>query len=363
MCHCYVCDSPAPCALWGKGTVLSDHCHATDKDAKWKKLRQLSKRKSQSTPKRRNVQNSFHSSSTQPSSQPSANAVMPSTGRFPISSIMSQNQQVDPSVMVPQNMGQGIYLPRVPYPVRRTTASSNRSRRARVAPPVYTPSNVNRLQPSVPSYGQMQPARPHAFRTAQVPPGGHISAGTFRSYPHLLPLSAPMGSQGHQYQPPSYTQLAPNTVVGTGVQLSRCTSLATQGTQYPQGPSTDSIRLKDALAYLAYELGVSDYNINQPLGQQSASTPSQSLQPNELLAQAKASQWVEVKKNSVAATQVGPSGGHSLLNHASGAMVLSSGSIQTKQPLCQLNSQSSLTPSETAPSTFVASLPWNIDGN
>uniref|UniRef100_A0A0A9GY44 Uncharacterized protein n=1 Tax=Arundo donax TaxID=35708 RepID=A0A0A9GY44_ARUDO len=44
-------------------------------------------------------------------------------------------------------------------------------------------------------------------------------------------------------------------------------------------------------------------------------------------------------------------------------MVLSSGSIQTKQTLCQLNSQSSLTPSDTAPSTFVASLPWNIDGN
>uniref|UniRef100_A0A0A8ZF76 Uncharacterized protein n=1 Tax=Arundo donax TaxID=35708 RepID=A0A0A8ZF76_ARUDO len=363
MCHCYVCDSPAPCALWGKGTVLSDHCHATDKDAKWKKLRQLSKRKSQPKPKRRNVQNFSHSSSTQPSSQPSANEIIPSTGRFPVSSIVSQNQQVDPSIMVPQNMGQGICPPRVPYPTRRTTVPINRYRRAQVASPVYTPSNVNRLQPSVPSYGQMQPPRPHAFQTAQVPPGGHISAGTFRSYPHLFPLSAPMGPQGHRYQPPSYPQVAPNTVVGTGVQLSRCTSLATQGTQYPQGPSTDSIRLKDALANLAYELGVPDYNTNQALGQQSASTP-QSLQPNQLLAQAKASQWVEVKKNNGAATsQVRPSSGHSLSNHSSGTMALSSGSIQTKQPLCQLNSQSSLTPSDTTPSTFVASLPWNIDGN
>ncbi|XP_062216820.1 uncharacterized protein LOC133916939 [Phragmites australis] len=289
MCHCYVCDSPAPCALWGKGTVLSDHCHATDKDAKWNKLRQLSKRKSQPTPKQRNIQNFFHSSSTEPSSQLSANVIIPSTGRFPVSSIVSQNQQVDPAIMVRQNTGQGISLPRVPCPMQRTTLPSNRFRRARVAPPVYTFSNVKHLQPSVPSYGEMQPAYPHTFQTAQVPPGDHISAGTFRSYPPLLPLSAPIGSQGHQYQPPLYPQLAPNTVVGTEVQLSRCTSPATQGTQYPQGP----------LANLAYELGVPNYYINQPLGQQSAST--QSLHPNQLLAQAKASQCVEVKKSNVAA--------------------------------------------------------------
>jgi hypothetical protein len=38
-CHCYVCDKPAPCFLWGQGNSMSDHCHASDKEDKWSKLR------------------------------------------------------------------------------------------------------------------------------------------------------------------------------------------------------------------------------------------------------------------------------------------------------------------------------------
>lgn len=38
MCHCYVCESPAPCARWGTGISSVDHCHATDIEA-WKLLR------------------------------------------------------------------------------------------------------------------------------------------------------------------------------------------------------------------------------------------------------------------------------------------------------------------------------------
>ncbi|GAU19330.1 hypothetical protein TSUD_336160 [Trifolium subterraneum] len=38
-CHCYVCDSPAPCLKWGKGLLTTDHCHATDKLETWKTLR------------------------------------------------------------------------------------------------------------------------------------------------------------------------------------------------------------------------------------------------------------------------------------------------------------------------------------
>ncbi|GAV84177.1 hypothetical protein CFOL_v3_27621, partial [Cephalotus follicularis] len=33
-CHCYVCDSLAPCCHWG-----TDHCHATDKEETWKAKR------------------------------------------------------------------------------------------------------------------------------------------------------------------------------------------------------------------------------------------------------------------------------------------------------------------------------------
>ncbi|KAI4378587.1 hypothetical protein MLD38_016047 [Melastoma candidum] len=36
LCHCYVCDSPAPCIYWGTGVSNSDHCHGTDKDGDWK---------------------------------------------------------------------------------------------------------------------------------------------------------------------------------------------------------------------------------------------------------------------------------------------------------------------------------------
>lgn len=38
-CHCYVCDSPAPCLKWGNGLLTTDHCHATDKSETWKTLR------------------------------------------------------------------------------------------------------------------------------------------------------------------------------------------------------------------------------------------------------------------------------------------------------------------------------------
>ncbi|XP_039032595.1 uncharacterized protein LOC120167738 [Hibiscus syriacus] len=43
LCHCFVCDSKAPCSYWGSGTCNSDHCHATDKEEKWKNLRKTSR--------------------------------------------------------------------------------------------------------------------------------------------------------------------------------------------------------------------------------------------------------------------------------------------------------------------------------
>ncbi|KAE9590996.1 hypothetical protein Lalb_Chr20g0113491 [Lupinus albus] len=38
-CHCYVCDSLAPCPKWGTGLLTTDHCHATDRSSIWKTLR------------------------------------------------------------------------------------------------------------------------------------------------------------------------------------------------------------------------------------------------------------------------------------------------------------------------------------
>ncbi|VFQ68292.1 unnamed protein product [Cuscuta campestris] len=38
-CHCYVCDSLAPCGFWGNGISRKNHCHANDKDKLWKARR------------------------------------------------------------------------------------------------------------------------------------------------------------------------------------------------------------------------------------------------------------------------------------------------------------------------------------
>ncbi|XP_039013730.1 uncharacterized protein LOC120143492 [Hibiscus syriacus] len=45
LCHCFVCDSRAPCSYWGLGTSSTDHCHATDKEEKWKTLRKTFRHK------------------------------------------------------------------------------------------------------------------------------------------------------------------------------------------------------------------------------------------------------------------------------------------------------------------------------
>ncbi|KAK1290844.1 hypothetical protein QJS10_CPB18g01901 [Acorus calamus] len=45
LCHCYVCDSLAPCTNWGSGLSAADHCHSTDKESKWHILRSSLKQK------------------------------------------------------------------------------------------------------------------------------------------------------------------------------------------------------------------------------------------------------------------------------------------------------------------------------
>ncbi|KAK9756827.1 hypothetical protein RND81_01G123400 [Saponaria officinalis] len=54
LCHCYICDSLAPCAYWGSGALTTDHCHATDKAVYWQTERRkfrLLKNPSLPTPK------------------------------------------------------------------------------------------------------------------------------------------------------------------------------------------------------------------------------------------------------------------------------------------------------------------------
>ncbi|KAK4418452.1 hypothetical protein Salat_2258000 [Sesamum alatum] len=43
-CHCYVCDSLAPCSFWGTGFASIDHCHASDKEEYWRAERKRMKK-------------------------------------------------------------------------------------------------------------------------------------------------------------------------------------------------------------------------------------------------------------------------------------------------------------------------------
>ena len=123
-CHCYGYDCPALYALWGS------HCLATDKDAKWKRLRQTSKNKSQSNPKRRMAQHINRSITIGPSSI--STNVTGFTRRFPASGTMNQIQQVDTSIMVAQNLVWRITLLSAPSPMPRTKIPSYGSKGAQV---------------------------------------------------------------------------------------------------------------------------------------------------------------------------------------------------------------------------------------
>ncbi|XP_047978987.1 uncharacterized protein LOC125220898 [Salvia hispanica] len=43
-CHCYVCDTLAPCLHWGTGASSTEHCHASDKDEYWRAERKRAKK-------------------------------------------------------------------------------------------------------------------------------------------------------------------------------------------------------------------------------------------------------------------------------------------------------------------------------
>ncbi|XP_047981478.1 uncharacterized protein LOC125222735 isoform X2 [Salvia hispanica] len=44
LCHCYVCDTLAPCLHWGTGASSTEHCHASDKDEYWRAERKRAKK-------------------------------------------------------------------------------------------------------------------------------------------------------------------------------------------------------------------------------------------------------------------------------------------------------------------------------
>ncbi|CAI9774404.1 unnamed protein product [Fraxinus pennsylvanica] len=49
-CHCYVCDSLAPCVHWSSSISSIDHCHATDKEEFWRAQRKSMKESDKTQP-------------------------------------------------------------------------------------------------------------------------------------------------------------------------------------------------------------------------------------------------------------------------------------------------------------------------
>lgn len=87
LCHCYVCDKPAPCLLWGKGTASNDHCHSSDKEEKWTKLRNFHKMRKAPSMAIPNSFNAILSLATRGSSIPVSRSNQAGTGaRLPVPS-------------------------------------------------------------------------------------------------------------------------------------------------------------------------------------------------------------------------------------------------------------------------------------
>ncbi|KAM0949380.1 hypothetical protein DsansV1_C05g0051821 [Dioscorea sansibarensis] len=74
LCHCYVCDSPAPCEYWGNGLLSGDHCHSTDKEARWKDERKSFKQRS--TQNQNSQSQSTHNQNPQGQSNPGLSRVV-----------------------------------------------------------------------------------------------------------------------------------------------------------------------------------------------------------------------------------------------------------------------------------------------
>ena len=89
-CHCYVCDKPAPCLMWGQGNLTSDHCHASDKEDNWRKLRK-----------------SYNLKKTKMILPPTVDAVpLLSSGRSTVRVTISNQEGADTVTNIPSNICQ-----------------------------------------------------------------------------------------------------------------------------------------------------------------------------------------------------------------------------------------------------------------
>ncbi|KAJ1295275.1 hypothetical protein BS78_01G211000 [Paspalum vaginatum] len=291
MCHCFVCDAPAPCKYWGNSASADDHCHATDKEEKWKKLRHAHAmaHKKLPAPGQEKHLNNAYSTMSSPRQQPmQCHVSVPqspsvSYGIHPSLAIQSpllnegiQNRQRHPSVRVSLSVGAAVSSPRSGRGTGNSHIAQNAHshavfKRAGPVSPGLGTTNASQFSSSAPNDSLVHQALLHPSQTVQVAPTTNAFTATSQNRHFLRSFSAPIAAQVQQIQPQvqqiqpaAYCQVATNGIHATGPQLSRCTSLTTQRTQFVPDPAIDvgTTSWEDILASVSADLGVADYDIS-----------------------------------------------------------------------------------------------------
>uniref|UniRef100_A0A8R7UCT3 RRM domain-containing protein n=2 Tax=Triticum urartu TaxID=4572 RepID=A0A8R7UCT3_TRIUA len=133
MCYCFVCDAPAPCAYWGTGLLADDHCHATDKETKWRAMRLAFKCKGlpASHPEKENLvyPTVVHPTVTSVFSRLSL------ANRSPLRNVVNQNQENHTSVRARLIVEPTACAPR-PHPATRPASGTSNVDTAQVTSPL-----------------------------------------------------------------------------------------------------------------------------------------------------------------------------------------------------------------------------------
>ncbi|TKV93487.1 hypothetical protein SEVIR_9G228700v4 [Setaria viridis] len=274
MCHCFVCDAPAPCKYWGNSTSSNDHCHATDKEPKWKLMRQVFRSTQLPASAPEKLPNDLYSARHFAAPQLPPSSVLhaghpPLAIQSPLLNEGSQNQQRHHSVRVSLSVGGTVSSPRAGRGtcnahITQNTHSRAIFKRAGAVSPGFASKNASQFGAACPDNSLMDQALPHVSQAAHVAPTTNAFTGTAQNNPFQRSFSAPTAYQVQQVQPAAYYQVATNGMDVIEPQLSRCTSLITERTPCLPEPVTDvgTKSWEDILATVASDLGVADYDIS-----------------------------------------------------------------------------------------------------
>ncbi|CAN6282916.1 unnamed protein product [Urochloa humidicola] len=350
MCHCFVCDAPAPCKYWGNSTSVNDHCHATDKESKWKLMRQVFRGIHLPASGPEKLQNDLYSTTASPRQQPMQCHVAvpqsppssvlhvghpPAAIQSPLLNEGSQNQQRHHSVRVSLSVGGTVSSPRAGRGTCNARIAQNAHshavfKRAGAVSPGFASTNANQFGSAGPDNSLMHQALPHVSQPVQVAPATNAFPVIGQNNHFQRSFSAPIAYPVQQGQPAAYYQVATNGMDAIEPQLSRCTSLITERTQCLAEPVTDvcTKSWEDILASVASDLGVADYNISN------AESPH--VMTNSQPVHSTANQSVAAMEN-LASSHM-----HDLSSHTTVSNVLASGPLDTTENWDRLVRESSL---------------------